>query len=113
MKPIRFSLSLIFAILAIASYSQQTTGIIRGSVIDDENGETLIGATAQIVGSTNGTVTDLDGNFSVSAVAPGTYTVQFSYIGFQGQKVENVVVNPGQVTILNIRLKGEATNLEE
>lgn len=112
MKQLRFSLSALFAILAIAGYSQQT-GIIRGSVIDDENGETLIGATAQIVGSTNGTVTDLDGNFSISAVAPGNYTVQLSYIGYQVQKIENVIVNPGQVTVLNIRLKGEATNLEE
>lgn len=112
MKLFRFSLSAILVIIAIAGYSQQT-GIIRGSVIDDENGETLIGATAQIVSSTNGTVTDLDGTFSISAVAPGNYTVQFSYIGYQVQKVENVIVNPGQVTLLGIRLKTEATNLQE
>ena len=111
MRLIQFTLSAVFAIIAFTGYSQQT-GIIRGSVIDDENGEMLIGATAQIVGTTNGTVTDLDGRFSISAVAPGNYAVQFSFIGYQIQKVENVVVNPGQVTVLNVRLRTEATNLE-
>lgn len=112
MKLFRSSFSALFALIALTGYSQQT-GIVRGSVIDDENGETLIGATAQIAGSTNGTVTDLDGKFSISAIAPGNYTIQISYIGYQIQKVENVIVNPGQVTVLNIRLKTEATNLEE
>src|SRR5687767_2956757 len=112
MKQSKLYLSALFTLLAYAGYSQQT-GIVRGSIIDDGSGETLIGATAQIVGSTNGTVTDLDGNFSMSAIAPGKYTVQFSYIGYQIQKVEDVLVHPGQVTLLNIRLKSEATNLEE
>jgi TonB-dependent receptor len=112
MKQSKLYLSVLFTLLAFAGYSQQT-GIVRGSIIDDVSGETLIGATAQIVGSTNGTVTDLDGNFSMSAIAPGKYTVQFSYIGYQIQKVEDVLVHPGQVTLLNIRLKSEATNLEE
>lgn len=112
MNIIRFSFFVLIALQSLAGQAQQT-GIIRGSVIDDGNGETLIGATAQIAGTSNGTVTDLDGNFSISAVAPGNYAVQFSYIGFQVQIVENVVVTPGQISILNIRLKGEATNLEE
>lgn len=98
--------------LITASYAQKS-GIIRGTVIDDASGETLIGATAQIVGSTNGAVTDLDGTFSISAIAPGVYTVQFSFIGYQVQKVENVVVNPGEITVLNVRLGEEATNLQE
>ena len=108
----RFSFFVLIALQSLVGHAQQT-GIIRGSVIDDGNGETLIGATAQIVGTTNGTVTDLDGTFSILTVAPGTYTVQFSFIGYQVQTVEDVVVTPGQISILNIRLKGEATNLEE
>lgn len=105
-------LTVVLAMIATTTLAQKT-GIIRGSVIDDESGETLIGATAQIEGTTNGTVTDLDGGFSISAVAPGNYTLQISFIGYQIQKVENVVVNPGEVTVLNIRLRSEATNLEE
>ena len=108
----QLSLFVMFAIFSHVGYSQGT-GVIRGSVIDNENGETLIGATAQIVGTSNGTITDLDGAFSISAVAPGTYSVQFSYIGYQNHVVENVVVNPGHVTVLNVRLHGEATNLQE
>lgn len=112
MKIFKSFLTVVLAMIATTTLAQKT-GIIRGSVIDDESGETLIGATAQIEGTTNGTVTDLDGGFSISAVAPGNYTLQISFIGYQIQKVENVVVNPGEVTVLNIRLRSEATNLEE
>ncbi len=112
MKRIKFAFSTLLAFLWIVGFSQEA-GVISGTVIDNENGETLIGATAQIVGSANATVTDIDGNFILSALAPGKYEVQFSFVGYQIQKVADVVVNHGAVTVLNIKLKSEATNLSE
>jgi hypothetical protein len=92
-------------------FAQNST--LRGSIIDDENGETLIGATAQLVGTTEGAMTDIDGKFSFTNLKPGTYAVQFTFVGYQTQKVENVVLTAGQVTILDVRLKTESTELEE
>ena len=73
-----FLLLLTFGITLV--YSQN--GTIRGTVLEDETGETVIGATVAIINPLVGTSTDLDGKFSIS-IAPGTYTVQVSYISFQ------------------------------
>ena len=60
-----------------AAYAQSVT--VKGKVVD-ENGEPIIGANVIEKGSTNGIVTDLGGNYSLSL--PGTGTIQFSYIGY-------------------------------
>ena len=58
---------------------QQNQGI-KGTVVD-ATGETLIGASVKVVGTTNGVVTDLDGNFTLNC-KPGA-TLEVSYIGYQ------------------------------
>ena len=53
---------------------------IKGHVVD-EYGEPMIGVTIKIVGSTGGTITDLDGNFSLNL--PSNRKLQFSYAGYK------------------------------
>ena len=67
--------------LSVSAFAQST---ITGQV-KDAAGEPIIGASVLINGTSNGTVTDLDGNFSVN-VQPGA-TLTISYIGFQKQQV--------------------------
>ena len=67
--------------LSVSAFAQST---ITGQV-KDATGEPVIGASVLINGTSNGTVTDLDGNFSVN-VQPGA-TLTISYIGFQRQQV--------------------------
>lgn len=62
-----------------AQTSSNTGKKISGTVVD-ENGEPVIGANVSIKGTTNGTITDLDGHFTLDA-APGQ-TMQISYIGY-------------------------------
>ncbi|SFS33644.1 TonB-linked outer membrane protein, SusC/RagA family [Porphyromonadaceae bacterium NLAE-zl-C104] len=57
---------------------------VRGTVVD-EAGEPVIGATIQIKGTSQGTVSDIDGNFTLSAPAGGTLVI--SYVGYQTQEV--------------------------
>jgi len=57
---------------------------VRGTVVD-EAGEPVIGATIQIKGTTQGTVTDMNGNFSLSAPSNGTLVI--SYVGYGTQEV--------------------------
>lgn len=88
-------------------------GYIRGTVIDDESGETIIGANAAILNPLMGTSTDLDGKFSIS-IAEGSYKVQVSFISFQTLILEDVVVKAGEVNNLGvIRLKTNSQQLEE
>ena len=62
--------------LSVGAFAQST---VKGSV-KDASGEPIIGASVLINGTSNGTVTDLDGNFSLS-VQPGQ-TLTISYIGY-------------------------------
>lgn len=64
---------------------------ISGKVLDGEmDNEPLLGATVLISGTTNGAQTDFDGNY-ILEVYPGTYTLEYSYVGYSSTK-ENIVL---------------------
>lgn len=90
----------------------QEVGTISGLIVDGENGETLIGATATIDGSSLGDATDLNGRYEFVA-EPGTYTMKFAYLGFSTVIVENVTVIEGEITRLEIELLPEALSYGE
>ncbi len=98
----------IFTVLIMILMGQQAMaqeGTIRGTVIDDANGETIPFANVYLPELGTGTTSDLDGVFSL-VVATGTYTLEFSYIGYEDLKVTDVVVAEGEVTNLDqIRIK--------
>ena len=88
-------------------------GSIEGIIIEDATGETLVGSTIQIAGTTTGTISDIDGKFSLNLVQ-GNYDLIISYISFQNIFVENVEVSSGQVTTLNnLRMKDADLKLSE
>ena len=66
------------------SMTQPGNITVKGKVVD-ENGESLPGATIQLKGTTNGTITDTDGNFSLSV--PSDATLIVSFIGFKSIEV--------------------------
>ena len=88
-------------------------GTIRGVVLDDETGETLIGVNVVLEGTTLGSSTDLDGAFTIKA-NEGQYTVVASYISYAALKVTSVTVKAGEVTnIGSLRLKAEGIMTDE
>ena len=76
---------LLFLFFMCFPYSQAQSQSIRGKVTDINN-EPLIGVNVVEQGTTNGTVTDVDGNFTLTAKENST--IVFSYIGFQTQQVQ-------------------------
>jgi outer membrane receptor protein involved in Fe transport len=108
-------MKLVFAVLLslLASFSFAQSGIVRGTVIDDATGETIIGANVVIAGTSTGTATDLDGQFSIET-APGVYELAITYISYQTLTISKVVLKPDEVTLLGeIRLKEDQVNLGE
>jgi hypothetical protein len=104
-------LSITFMVMSYCAIAQN--GIIRGTVYDGETGETMPGVNVVIVGTTNGSVTDLDGKFNISA-APGTYNLGISFISFASQVITDVVVEADKVNSLgDIIMKTDAENLQE
>lgn len=81
------------------------TGTVKGQVVD-ENGESVIGASVLLKGTTNGVITDINGNFVLEGVTGGTLLV--SYVGYQTQEI---TVVPGKV--LKIVMKEDAELLDE
>ncbi len=110
MKRIFFTwLTLILTTLAYA----QEKGIIRGTVYDGSTGESLVGVTIVITGTTTGTITDLDGKFSIE-LNEGIYDLQISYISYQSLTIEAISVTENEVTLLdNMMLNRSTTELQE
>ena len=84
---------------------KQETVKVKGKVVD-ATGEPLIGVSILVKGSTNGTVTDVDGNFNIEAVKGAT--LEISYIGYTTQSIPVT----GNVS-LNIVMKEDSEQLEE
>ncbi|MDP3462505.1 MAG: TonB-dependent receptor [Bacteroidales bacterium] len=107
----RYYISLLFALIVSTTYAQN--GKIRGTVFEKGTGESLVGVTVLLKGTTIGTMSDLDGKFTIET-QPGTYDVQLSYISYQTVMLTNVSVKPGEVTILDeVMLQESATELQE
>lgn len=109
MKFLKFTLSAAFIVLVSAAVSAQT-GKISGKILEP-NGQTIIGATVQVKGTTTGAATDLDGYYSIS-LQPGKYDIQVSYISFETKIFTDVEVKAGQTTTLNTVLASSDQNLE-
>ena len=105
----------IFALLLciVASFTFAQTGTIRGTVIEESNGEPLFGVTVQIKGTTTGAITDFDGKFEIR-IAPGTYDLQASFVSFQTVTISGLVVEENEVTVIDqINLAEDVGVLEE
>ncbi|UKT62389.1 TonB-dependent receptor [Pedobacter mucosus] len=96
------ALTLLISFLSIISFAQ--SGKISGTVSDKKTGETLIGVTVKIKGTTKGVSTDVDGKYLLQAMASGKYTLEFSYVGYQNKEVSDVEVKSPSVTNLNVIL---------
>lgn len=70
-------------LFAVASFAQDLT--VKGKVTDT-TGETVIGANVTVKGTTNGIITDIDGNYTLSGVKPSSVLV-FSFIGYKTQEI--------------------------
>ncbi len=92
-------------VLAEKAENQQQKAV-TGTVVDTEN-LPLIGVSVSVKGTTNGTITDLDGNYSLS-VPDSKSVIVFSFVGFLRQEI-----TVGTQNTINITLKEDIQNLEE
>lgn len=99
----RSLLTTLFLSLSIAIFAQTKT--VTG-IVSDENGESIIGATVSVKGTTTGTMTDLDGKFSISVKNNDVLTI--SYVGYAEQSVSVSGKND-----LKVVMKEDAHKLDE
>lgn len=90
------------------------TGSIVGKLADREmDGEPLPFANVLIKGSSKGATTDMEGLYSLNNLQPGTYTVVFSFVGYETLEVPNIAVTANKVTEVNTELGSSAAALDE
>ena len=93
-----------FVLSGVMAFAQTKT--VTGTIVD-EFGEPIIGANVLVKGTTNGAVTDIDGNYSITGVSDSDELV-VSYIGYASQTLP-----VGNQTTFNITMKEDGENLEE
>ena len=94
----------IFA-FAILSLHAQTT--IRGTITDSESGEPLVGANVIVKGTSDGDVSGIDGNYSITTSKDFPFILEFSYTGFAAQEIEVTTNAPVNVSLVEGALIGQ------
>lgn len=100
-----------FLFLLLFSVSSLVAQSAISGNIKDQNGTFLIGVNVSLEGTTKGAVTDFDGNYSISDVENGTYTLIASYIGYK--KVLKSVTIDGSDLTLNLVMIEDSESLDE
>ena len=103
-------LFVLFALLNIPLMLFAQSGYkVKGHVISTEDNQPLIGVSVLEKGTTNGVITDIDGNYTLEIKGTANATLLFSYVGMQSQQH---VVN-AQTGTLNVRLVSDAALIDE
>ncbi len=95
MNKFLYSFVLFFIVSVSAIHAQ--TGDVRGNLFDKDTGEPIISGNVRILGTTIGTITNIDGFFTISDVEPGSYKLVATYIGYDSL-VADVKVEDGAIT---------------
>ena len=95
-------LALILLVLVFCQLNAQ--GTVKGVVTDKANGELLLGATVIIESSGNGTMTDFDGNYTITNLEPGDYTLVGRFIAYQTLK-QNIKISGNETITLDFSLE--------
>jgi outer membrane receptor protein involved in Fe transport len=92
-------------VLISASAFAQGTGKISGTVTDKKTGETLIGVSVKIAGTTKGVGTDVEGRYTIGGLATGKYVIEVSYITYAKKNITEIEVKDGSTTVVNVVLE--------
>lgn len=104
---------LLLALLALPEVARaQATGTITGRVTEPDGRLGLPGVNVRLQNTNFGAATDLEGRYRIAGVAPGTYTVVATAVGYQ-QVTQRVTVAAGQTVTADLRLAEDRLGLDE
>lgn len=111
MKNFYTKLIFLFVLFLFASVSLAQTGVgkLSGKIHDANTREPLIGANILIMDTQLGAATDINGEYFVLNITPGTYTIRVSYVGYASKIIENVRLVANLTYELNIDLSTDFT----
>lgn len=105
-------INLLFIFLTSVSIAQTST--IVGKLTDtDYNNEPLPFANIFLKGTTKGITSDIDGLYSLDNIEPGTYTVVYSFVGYETVEIPDVKIIADKVTNIDVPMGASAAALDE
>ena len=112
MQFVRYFVNLLFVVLSFSLVQAQSSGTLQGAIVDEESGDGLPGVIIFLQDTAVGTSTDLKGHFVLNDIAPGTYTLQASIIGYHTLE-QQVKIAAGQNPSLHLHLHPSPIHLGE
>ena len=88
-------------------------GTITGKVTDKETGEEIVGAAVIIAGTMTGSATDFLGDYRITGVEPGTYTLRCQFISYEPLEKANITIKAGEGNVINFELSSAELRLDE
>ncbi|MFO0386233.1 MAG: carboxypeptidase-like regulatory domain-containing protein [Flavobacteriales bacterium] len=113
-----FYLLVAFLLLSVSPVAAQvSSGTLKGKVTDKETKEALPFVNVVVFLNGNlvtGGTTDIDGEYTIKPIEPGTYDIQFSFVGYQTQTISKVPISSGKIAFVNAQLSAgvELTTIE-
>ncbi|MBP8823556.1 MAG: TonB-dependent receptor [Flavobacteriales bacterium] len=108
------SVALLCFLSASSASAQSYTQTVRGTVLDADTRETLIGAVVAVAGTEPriAATTDLDGRFTLAHVPVGRIDLEVRMMGYDDLRLTNQLVNSAKELVLNIRMQQSLTQLQ-
>jgi len=110
-----YTLGFLFLFLSTSLLAQVGSGALKGSLKDAETGEPLPFVNIvlqQGERQVTGSATDFDGKYTIKPLAPGSYDILVSYVGYNARKIEGVKINNNKISFVDIELES-GIKLEE
>lgn len=112
-KQLHISIKAFFVSLISISAFAQTTGKLKGKIIDQITKQPIIGANILLASTSLGAATDTSGVFEVNKIPAGNYSVTISSVGYQTRKIADIVINPNKTYYSEFELLEETNKLQE
>jgi len=106
-----YALCLTLTFLFLTQYAFTQTGKLSGRIVDEHNAA-VVGASVKVLNTEMGTLSDVDGRFTLTLSEKKTYTIQISAVGYETKEISDIEVKSSEVTLLTINLSTTVKNLD-
>ncbi len=106
-----FYILLLVTLCIIVPARSGTTGKIAGKIVDAQTSEALAGINVLVIGTALGAATDIEGSYFIINLAPGTYKLKASAVGYTSTVIADVQVSADQTTRINFSLSAQAIEM--
>lgn len=109
----KFLFLFVFSLIFSSILNAGQTGKIVGKITDKRTNDPLIGISVILQGTKQGASSDFEGDFSISNVFPGTYSLVISSVGYKTATIKNVIVKIDLTTTIDVKLEETLVEGEE